>query len=98
MRFGHRRRFSSGQCDLHHIVPRPTPVMTWGIRWRCPMYVDFTQAVDTGARRAASAPTLATSDEVLMERIANGDRDAMRALYLRHHVRVHRFVLRLVRN
>lgn len=62
------------------------------------MYVDFSQAVDTGARRAAAAPTQATSDDALMARIATGDRDAMRALYLRHQVRVHRFVLRLVRN
>jgi RNA polymerase sigma-70 factor, ECF subfamily len=62
------------------------------------MYVDFSQAVDASARRAASAPTQAASDEALMARIAAGDRDAMRALYLRHHVRVHRFVLRVVRN
>jgi RNA polymerase sigma-70 factor, ECF subfamily len=62
------------------------------------MYVDFSQAVDASARRAAAAPTQAASDEALMARIAAGDRDAMRALYLRHHVRVHRFVLRVVRN
>jgi RNA polymerase sigma-70 factor, ECF subfamily len=62
------------------------------------MYVDFSQAADAGARRAAAAPTQAASDEALMARIAAGDRDAMRALYLRHHIRVHRFVLRVVRN
>ena len=39
-----------------------------------------------------------TSDEVLIQRIANGDRLAMQVLYARHHVRVFRFVLRLVRN
>jgi RNA polymerase sigma-70 factor (ECF subfamily) len=39
-----------------------------------------------------------TSDEVLIQRIANGDRLAMQVLYARHHVRVYRFVLRLVRN
>jgi len=39
-----------------------------------------------------------TSDEVLIERIANGDRLAMQVLFARHHVRVYRFVLRLVRN
>jgi RNA polymerase sigma-70 factor, ECF subfamily len=39
-----------------------------------------------------------TSDEGLIERIANGDRLAMQVLYARHHVRVYRFVLRLVRN
>jgi RNA polymerase sigma-70 factor (ECF subfamily) len=40
----------------------------------------------------------ATSDEVLIGRIANGDRLAMQVLFARHHVRVFRFVLRLVRN
>ncbi len=40
----------------------------------------------------------ATSDEVLIARIAGGDRLAMQVLYARHHVRVYRFVLRLVRN
>jgi RNA polymerase sigma-70 factor, ECF subfamily len=39
-----------------------------------------------------------TSDEVLIARIAGGDRLAMQVLYARHHVRVYRFVLRLVRN
>src|ERR1700685_1591905 len=39
-----------------------------------------------------------TSDEVLIGRIANGDRLAMQVLFARHHVRVYRFVLRLVRN
>src|SRR5881398_3915084 len=38
-----------------------------------------------------------TSDEVLIGRIANGDRLAMQVLFARHHVRVYRFVLRLVR-
>lgn len=39
-----------------------------------------------------------TSDEVLIGRIANGDRLAMQVLFARHHVRVYRFVLRLVNN
>jgi RNA polymerase sigma-70 factor, ECF subfamily len=39
-----------------------------------------------------------TSDESLIGRIAQGDRLAMQVLYSRHHVRVFRFVLRLVRN
>ncbi len=62
------------------------------------MYVDFSQAAATGVVLARSAPLQAASDEALMARIAAGDRDAMRALYVRHHMRVHRFVLRLVRN
>jgi len=40
----------------------------------------------------------ATSDEVLIGRIANGDRLAMQVLFARHHVRVFRFVLRMVRD
>jgi RNA polymerase sigma-70 factor, ECF subfamily len=40
----------------------------------------------------------AASDEVLIGRIAQGDRLAMQVLFARHHVRVYRFVLRLVRN
>jgi RNA polymerase sigma-70 factor, ECF subfamily len=40
----------------------------------------------------------ATSGEVLIGRIANGDRLAMQVLFARHHVRVFRFVVRLVRN
>jgi RNA polymerase sigma-70 factor (ECF subfamily) len=43
-------------------------------------------------------PMQTTSDEVLIGRIAHGDRLAMQVLYARHHVRVYRFVLRLVRN
>ncbi len=39
-----------------------------------------------------------TSDDVLIARIAGGDRLAMQVLFARHHVRVFRFVLRLVRN
>ena len=40
----------------------------------------------------------ATSDEALIARIASGDRLAMQVLFARHHVRVYRFVLRLVRD
>jgi RNA polymerase sigma-70 factor (ECF subfamily) len=40
----------------------------------------------------------ATSDEVLIGRIAGGDRLAMQVLFARHHVRVFRFVVRLVKN
>ena len=38
----------------------------------------------------------ATSDEILIGRIASGDRLAMQVLFARQHVRVFRFVLRLV--
>ena len=40
----------------------------------------------------------AKSDKVLIGRIANGDRLAMQVLYALHHVRVFRFVVRLVRD
>jgi RNA polymerase sigma-70 factor (ECF subfamily) len=36
------------------------------------------------------------SDERLVQRVAAGDRVAMQRLYTRHHVRVYRFVLRIV--
>jgi len=39
-----------------------------------------------------------TSDETLIARIANGDRLAMQVLFARHHVRIYRFILRLVHN
>ena len=39
-----------------------------------------------------------TSDEALIGRIAAGDKVAMQVLFARHHVRVYRFVLRLVRD
>jgi RNA polymerase sigma-70 factor (ECF subfamily) len=40
----------------------------------------------------------ATSDEMLLEAIAGGDRTAMHTLYSRHSVRVYRFVLRMLRD
>ena len=49
------------------------------------------------ARRPLSA-TQAASDNVLIARIAQGDRLAMQVLYGRHHVRVFRFGFRLVRD
>ena len=39
----------------------------------------------------------ATSDDMLLESIADGNRTAMHMLYCRHNVRVYRFVLRIVR-
>lgn len=40
----------------------------------------------------------APADEALIARIAAGDRLAMQVLFARHHVRVYRFVLRLLRD
>jgi RNA polymerase sigma-70 factor (ECF subfamily) len=43
-----------------------------------------------------SAPMQAASDDALLRAIAAGDKRALQALYLRHKVRVYRFVLRLI--
>ncbi|MGP8233286.1 MAG: sigma-70 family RNA polymerase sigma factor [Methylovirgula sp.] len=43
-------------------------------------------------------PMQTTSDEVLVGKIANGDRLAMQVLFARHKTPVYRFVLRIVRN
>jgi RNA polymerase sigma-70 factor, ECF subfamily len=40
----------------------------------------------------------ATTDEMLLANIAAGDRSAMHTLYSRHHVRVYRFILRMLRD
>ena len=40
----------------------------------------------------------ATSDEMLLESISEGNRTAMHILYCRHNVRVYRFILRIVRD
>ncbi len=40
----------------------------------------------------------ATTDEMLLERITEGDRHAMHSFYARHNVRVYRFVLRMLRD
>jgi RNA polymerase sigma-70 factor (ECF subfamily) len=52
----------------------------------------------TKTNEPISLPMQPTSDEVLIARIAAGDRLAMHVLFARHHVRVFRFVQRLVRN
>jgi RNA polymerase sigma-70 factor, ECF subfamily len=54
------------------------------------------------ARKAAlcgpSAAMQTISDEALIARIAAHDELAMQVLFVRHHVRIYRFALRLVRN
>jgi RNA polymerase sigma-70 factor (ECF subfamily) len=54
-------------------------------------------AINAAARQGIIAAQ-ATSDEMLLERIADGDRTAMHTLYARHNVRVFRFVLRSLRD
>jgi RNA polymerase sigma-70 factor (ECF subfamily) len=55
-------------------------------------------AIRREANREARRPIAIATNEALIGRIAAGDKLAMRLLFARHHVRVHRFVLRLVRN
>src|ERR1700720_3173471 len=54
-------------------------------------------AINAAARQGIIAAQ-ATSDEALLESIAEGDRNAMHILYSRHNVRVYRFILRMVRD
>jgi RNA polymerase sigma-70 factor, ECF subfamily len=49
-------------------------------------------------RKQTPKAVQSTSDEVLIGRIANGHRLAMQGLYARYHVRVFRFVVRMVRD
>ena len=54
-------------------------------------------AINAAARQGIIAAQ-ATSDETLLESIADGGRSAMHILYSRHNVRVYRFILRIVRD
>jgi RNA polymerase sigma-70 factor (ECF subfamily) len=54
-------------------------------------------AINAAARQGIIAAQ-AASDEMLLQQIADGDRTAMHTLYLRHNVRVYRFVLRSLRD
>jgi RNA polymerase sigma-70 factor, ECF subfamily len=54
-------------------------------------------AINSAARQSIVAAQ-ATTDEMLLEGIAEGNRTAMHTLYARHNVRVYRFVLRIVRD
>jgi RNA polymerase sigma-70 factor (ECF subfamily) len=62
--------------------------VTYPLRIDCPR---------TALDRPPAAPP-AACDAVLVARIAAGDKLAMRALFARHHVRVFRFALRLLRD
>jgi RNA polymerase sigma-70 factor (ECF subfamily) len=54
-------------------------------------------AINAAAKKHIDAAR-ATSDEMLLARIAKNDRTSMHTLYARHNVRVYRFVLRMVRD
>src|SRR5580704_16058389 len=67
-------------------------------------HVERARAAAARVRGTALTPlgcadtTDAASDACLMERVAEGDRGAMKLLFTRHHLTVYRFVLRLVGN
>jgi RNA polymerase sigma-70 factor (ECF subfamily) len=52
----------------------------------------------TNAAHKGILAAQATSDEMLIESIADGEKNAMHILYARHHLRTYRFVLRIVRD
>ena len=54
-------------------------------------------AINAAAQQGILAAQ-ATSDEMLVEGIAEGSKPAMHILYARHRVRVYRFILRMVRD
>jgi len=58
--------------------------------------LDNAQVLDIAVARDNRRPTAVATDEALIGRTAAGDKLAMHALFARHHVRVYRFVLRLV--
>jgi RNA polymerase sigma-70 factor (ECF subfamily) len=53
-------------------------------------------AISTGSAARGIIAAQATSDEMLLQSIAAGDKSAMHVLYARHNVRVYRFILRIV--
>jgi RNA polymerase sigma-70 factor (ECF subfamily) len=57
----------------------------------------FVPTSDTADESQAARPAmtgLAASDRDLVDRVAKGDRAAVRLLFMRHHVRVYRFAVR----
>ena len=51
------------------------------------------------APMSGSCPiTRDTLDDALIENIAAGDRSSMKVLFMRHNVRIYRFILRLINN
>src|SRR5438552_3448695 len=63
-----------------------------------PMSIALRRRDWTAPISSHAVTTETSSDEMLVKRIARGDKLAMRALFARHQVRAYRFVLRVVRN
>jgi RNA polymerase sigma-70 factor, ECF subfamily len=55
-----------------------------------------TFAANRASARNGLIAAQATSDEMLLEGIASGEKASMHVLYARHNVRVYRFILRIV--
>ena len=62
------------------------------------MNTHLMQPVQTANAAGPVVATPAELDEALIREIANGNQLAMRTLFMRHQVRVYRFILRMVRN
>jgi RNA polymerase sigma-70 factor (ECF subfamily) len=60
------------------------------------MTVAFSRRATTASAYAVGSES--SSDEALITRIAGGNKLALQALFARHHVRIYRFVLRIVRD
>jgi RNA polymerase sigma-70 factor (ECF subfamily) len=58
----------------------------------------LSQAVPTATAAGPAVATPAELDEALIREIANGNQLAMRTLFVRHQVRVYRFILRILRD
>ena len=84
----------AGQAKISQRRPRTTAV---GGNFRCPP-LNLPAAVCDQWDEPIGLPMQSSSDEVLIGRIATGDRLAMQVLFARHHVKVYRFVLRFLRN
>src|SRR5579872_4449203 len=55
-----------------------------------------TFAASRASARNGLIAAQATSDEMLLEGIASGEKASMHVLYARHNVRVYRFILRII--
>jgi RNA polymerase sigma-70 factor (ECF subfamily) len=62
------------------------------------MTMAYTHAGPAAALLQEATAPESFSDETLIERIADGDRDAMRTLFARHRLAVYRWIVRLVRD
>jgi RNA polymerase sigma-70 factor (ECF subfamily) len=62
------------------------------------MTMQLNQSASTAKSAGPATTTPAELDEALLREIAKGNQLAMRTLFMRHQVRVYRFILRIVRD